>query len=156
LHEKARHDTVDTYLRQREQNIMFNLQSAHFKTLVPNLMVDNINDTIDFYTHILGFHVMMTAPAAEPFSWVMLAHGPVTLMFQQRNSMIEEYPILAERQIASGSFTLFIEVEEVKELYHAIKDEVTIIKELEQTSYGTIEFALEDSNGFILTFAEKL
>ena len=41
-----------------------------------------------------------------------------------------------------------------KSLYHRIKEKVKIIRDLYTTEYGTLEFIIQDCNGFALIFAE--
>ncbi|WP_419673641.1 hypothetical protein [Aliarcobacter butzleri] len=51
---------------------------------------------------------------------------------------------------------MYIEVENVDELYLKIKDKVTIYKEIETTWYGQKEFYIKDINGYILGFTIKI
>lgn len=122
------------------------------KQLTPNLMVDNVQETLRFYREVLGFSVVMTVPDEGAPVWAMVACGEVRLMFQDRASIVAEYPKL-DRSTLGGALTFYIKVDDVTELYARVKDRATILRPLHRTFYDADEFALEDCNGFILTFA---
>ena len=123
------------------------------KKLTPNLMVEDVNVTIDFYRDVLGFAVAATVPESGPLDWAMMQRDDVTLMFQARRSLTEEYAPLAGLPVG-GSLTFYTEVAGVQELYDALKDQVEIVLDMHDTFYGTREFAFKDRNGYILTFSE--
>jgi uncharacterized glyoxalase superfamily protein PhnB len=122
------------------------------KQLTPNLMVDNVNETVDFYQKILGFKLVMSVPQEGVFNWAMVQCGEVSLMFQERKNIIAEYPLLKDTPMGGG-LTFYIKVGDVKGLYEKIKKQVNIVVDLHKTFYGAEEFAIGDNNGFILTFA---
>jgi len=117
-------------------------------------MVKDVNKTIDFYTSVLGFKRIMTVPEEGKFVWAMVGHGSVMLMFQAKESLLEEYSCL-KNQSFGGGLTFFIRVSDVEDLYEKIKDKVEIVKKMGITPYGMKEFAIQDMNGFVLTFAEE-
>jgi len=62
------------------------------ESLSPNIFVDNMTETIDFYKSI-GFQVVMTVPEmGTEFVWAMLVNGDVTFMFQTFASLGDELP----------------------------------------------------------------
>lgn len=132
------------FIRQKEMVIL--------QQLTPNLMVDDVNETVSFYEKILGFKLVMSVPETGVFNWAMVQHGGVILMFQSKESLIEEYPAL-KTQAMGGALTLYIKVVDVAGLHNKIKDKVNIVLNLHKTFYGVEEFAIQDINGFILTFA---
>ena len=127
--------------------------TTHLKKLTPNIMVENVNSTIEFYQKFLGFESLATVPEEGPFAWAMLKRDTVELMFQSRTSLSEEIPALQQKEIG-GALTFYIEVDDVKELYEHLRESVTIVQDMHQTFYGAQEFAIQDCNGFILTFSE--
>ena len=118
------------------------------------MMVPDVNKTIDFYKDILGLGLLMTVPEKGEYDWAIMKSGNVEIMFQSQASLIKELPHLKERPLGGGS-TLYIEIDDVRDLYDRLKDHVKIIKELYTTFYDTCEFSIEDLNGYILTFAEE-
>ena len=123
------------------------------KQLTPNLMVDNVNETVVFYQKILEFELVMSVPQEGVFNWAMVQHGEVCLMFQEKKNLIAEYPVLKDTP-RGGGLTFYIKVGDVKDLYNKIKKQVNIVLDLHKTFYGTEEFAIQDINGFVLTFAD--
>lgn len=124
-------------------------------TLTPNFMAKSVNETISFYEDNFHFKVVMTVPENKKsdLNWAMMTNGKVNLMFQKKENLIEEYPVLAN-SASGGGLTFFIEVEHVEDLYNQLKAKVKIVKELGETFYGTKEFAIVDCNNYILTLAE--
>ena len=76
-------------------------------------------------------------------------------MLQKVESLGDDVPYLKNQPIG-GSFTLFIEVENVEEIYNRIKDEVEILVDLKTTFYGMKEVTIKDLDGYVLTFAERI
>lgn len=126
----------------------------HLKKLTPNLMVADVNRAMDFYRDTLGFTVLATVPEEGHFDWAMIQSGDVTLMLQARSSLIQEIPAL-ESHPGGGALTLYSDVTGVAELYAKLKGNVTIVQDLHTTFYGAQEFAVQDPDGFILSFAEQ-
>jgi uncharacterized glyoxalase superfamily protein PhnB len=123
------------------------------KKLTPNLMVENVNRTIEFYTGVLGVELLTTVPEEGQFDWAMMRRDTVEIMFQARSSLGGEIPMLVDVPIG-GSLTFYTEVAGLKELYDQLKDQVEIVQDLHTTFYGTQEFAFRDSNGYLLAFSE--
>ncbi len=124
------------------------------KKLTPNLMVEDVNQTLNFYTNILGFEVLATVPETGQLNWAMLKQGDVEIQLQLRASLTEELPIFKDKQIG-GALTLYIGVEGIEELHERLKDKVTIVQAMHTTFYGTQEFAIQDCNGFVLSFSQE-
>ena len=124
-----------------------------YETITANIMVENVKETIEYYKNMLGFEVILTVPEqGEKFDFAIIKKDSISLMFQEKNSLIEEYPTLATDSI-KPSFTLFITVKDVEALYNELKDKVQIAKEIHKTFYGKDEFAMFDNNGNILTIS---
>lgn len=115
-------------------------------------MVNNVNETVNFYQTVLGFNLVMSVPQEGIFNWAMVQCGEVSLMFQERKNIIAEYPALKDTPMGGG-LTFYIKVRDVTGLYEKVKQQVNIVADLHHTFYGAEEFAMKDSNGFILTFS---
>ena len=125
-----------------------------YKTITANIMVKNVQDTIEFYESKLGFQKTLTVPdSSEKLDFAILQKDDISIMFQEQQNLLEEYPTLANKDI-TPTFTLFITVDNIKVLYEEIKDKVRIAVDLHQTFYGREEFAIFDNNGNILTIAQ--
>ncbi|MBC8492174.1 MAG: VOC family protein [Chloroflexi bacterium] len=125
------------------------------KKMTPNLMVEDVNRTIEFYRDVLGFELLVTVPEEGQFDWAMMRRDDVEIMFQARSSLGGEVPALANVPIG-GSLTFYTEVTGLMELYERLKGQVEIVQDLHTTFYGTQEFAFGDCNGYILGFSEAV
>ncbi|MDN5214652.1 VOC family protein [Fulvivirgaceae bacterium BMA12] len=124
-------------------------------SLTPNLMVKNVNDTLDFYQNTLDFQLLQTVPEEGSFDWAFVQKDDVLIMFQKDTSIREEYPEL-ENYEQGGALTMYIKVADLQKWYENIKDKTNVIKPMNKTFYGANEFAIQDPNGFILTFSDIL
>ena len=124
------------------------------KKLTPNLMVEDVQQTLAFYCDVLGFHVQMTLPEQPPFDFAIVQRDQVELMFQSRSSLSENVPVLLGQPIGASQ-TFYIEVEDLQKLYEALRNHVDIVVDLHTTFYGTQEFYFRDVNGYILSFSES-
>ncbi len=52
-----------------------------FESLSPNLIVSDVNRSVEFYVGLLGFTQLASVPDSGIFSWAMVQRGPVTVMF---------------------------------------------------------------------------
>ena len=123
------------------------------KKLTPNLMVEDVQQTLAFYHDVLGFKVLMTLPDQPPFNFAIVQRDEVELMFQSRSSLSENVPALTGHPIGASQ-TFYIEVEGLAKLYEDLRDRVEIVVDLHTTFYGTQEFYFKDVNGYILSFTE--
>lgn len=134
-----------------------------YKKLTTNMMVEDVNRTIGFYSDVLGFEFVMGVPQnsqeivtakqkGQTLGFAIVKCGDVEMMFQARKSLAEEIPEFNDMKIG-GSLTFYVEVENVEGLYVKLKDKVTILKDIQTTFYGKREFYIQDCNGYVLTFA---
>ena len=135
------------------------------KKLTPNLMIEDVNKTIDFYKDILGFEfvmgvptekneVLMKLPEDKALIYALMKFGNIEVMFQAKESLSEDIPIFKDCKIGA-SLTLYFEVNNIGEMYEKLKDKVTVVKELHTTRYGMQEFYIKDCNGYILGFSQQ-
>lgn len=127
-------------------------------TLTPNLMVENVEATIEWYERVFDAETIDTVPPVGDgqLLWALVMIDDVSLMFQHRESLEEDHPPLAGATIG-GSLTFYIDADEVDELHDRLKTvDAEIVGELHDTDYGRREFAVQDHNGYILWFGETL
>ena len=124
-----------------------------YETITTNIMVRNVKETIKFYEEKLGFKKIVTVPEdGDILNFAIIARDNISIMFQEQNNLIEEYPSLKVDNI-KPTFTLFITVKDVNNVYNELKGKVKIAKELHKTFYGKDEFAIFDNNDNILTIS---
>jgi len=134
------------------------------KKITPNIMVADVNATVDYYKNNLNFQIVMgvneqkevkmgDSATGSTLTWAMIKNGDAEIMLQREDSMIEELPEFKRLKIG-GTFTLYISMQDVKTFYGKIKDKVEIVKDMHKTFYGANEFVIKDLNGYIVYFAE--
>lgn len=130
----------------------YNLLLLTMETLSPNIFVNNMCETIDFYK-MLGFKITMSVPeTSDNPVWVMMTNGGVTIMFQTFDSLANDLPEIPRQN--GGSLLLYINLKNIRSFFDAISTKVIVLKELETTFYGATEFTIRDNNGYVITFAE--
>ena len=126
-----------------------------FTKLTPNLLVASVERSLDFYTRVLGFERGMTVPEQSPFVFASVTDGPVEIFFNDAAAAAKEYPAFAGRPIGATG-TMYIEVDGVDALHERIKAQVKIAMPLVTQFYGMREFAIEDPDGYVITFAQRV
>jgi catechol 2,3-dioxygenase-like lactoylglutathione lyase family enzyme len=121
--------------------------------ITPNLVVSDVERSLAFYRDVLGFSVAVTVPARGPFVFASVRSGPVEVYLNAPGPAFAEYPAFQGRPIG-GTFTLFLEVEDISAAHDDLKDRVTVVMPLEKKWYGVTEFAILDPDGYVITFAE--
>ena len=120
--------------------------------LTPCLKASDLEETVRFYTELLGFRVESLWPPDEP-TFVVLDHGPsldrvaVSLMFYSED-MVENEP----KPGLTGQLTL--DVDDVMSLFESLRGEVKVLWGPEVYHYGRREFSIADPNGYRLVFSE--
>jgi uncharacterized glyoxalase superfamily protein PhnB len=136
-----------------------------YKKITANIIVSNVNESLDFYEKILGFSLVMAVlegsqqvvtirDASTPLGFATIRRDDVKLMLQSRKSLAKELPSLAASPVGT-SFTLYIQADGIEALYKEIKDKAAIIEDLHTTFYDAREFCIRDSGGCVLTFASS-
>ena len=124
-----------------------------YETITTNIMVKDVKETIKFYEEKLEFQKILSVPEeGEVLNFAILKKDKISIMIQEQKNLIEEYSTLKTDEIVP-TFTLFITVDDVSEVYNELKDRVEIAKELHKTFYGKDEFAIFDNNRNILTIS---
>ena len=127
-----------------------------FKKLTPNLVVRNVEASLTFYRNVLGFQPGFTVPDAPPYVFGSVTSDGVEIFFNDQKAVAEDYPALGAKPIG-GSLTLFIEVEEFEDLFQRVQQHgAKITMPMKDQFYGMREFAFEDPEGWVVTFAERI
>jgi lactoylglutathione lyase len=130
-------------------------ETVKFVSLTPNLLVEDVNASVEFYRDVLGFNLMMSVPETGRLDWAQVGNGGANIMLQSLSSAAAEQPVFADMKIG-GSLGLFIVVKGVNELYERVKGKAQLVADIHDTFYGMREFAIQDNSGYILVFAEEL
>ena len=127
----------------------------HFKKLTPNLVVANVERSLAFYVDTLGFERGLTVPEDSPLVFASVTSGPIEIFFNDRAVAVKEYPGFGGKPIGATG-TLFIEVDGVDALHDQLKPSVKVVMPIATQFYGMREFAIEDPDGYVITFAERV
>ena len=125
-----------------------------FTKITPNLLVANVERSLAFYVDTLGFTRGMTVPDASPFAFASVTAGPVEIFFNDAAGAVQEYPGFAGKPIGCTG-TLFIELQGIDAFHERLEPSVKIVMPIETKFYGMREFAIEDPDGYVITFAER-
>ena len=124
------------------------------KSLIPNLIVEDVNRSLLFYHNTLGFETVLTVPEAGVLDFAMLKLDDVTIMLQSFSGYAEALPENKDQKIG-GTIFLYIDVENLDEIYKKVRSAgAEIVVDINTTFYGTTEFTIKDSDGYLLIFAE--
>jgi uncharacterized glyoxalase superfamily protein PhnB len=132
-----------------------------FQDVVPNLIVADIDRSSAFYRDVLGFTVVTTVPDASPFVFVWLQRDDVSVFLNVRSGVAEDLPLLAQRSIG-GTNTLFmtIDAESVDEgidrVFRSVEGRAKVVMPLKNQFYGMREFGIEDPDGYVVFFAQRI
>ena len=125
------------------------------QSLTPNLMVEDVEETIKYYEDVLGFTTIQTVPIDGKLAWGMIKRNEVVMMFQSKRSMEDGLTEMQGRK-PGGGLTLYIKMDGVQEWFEEIQEDAEVVAEIEETFYETLEFSIMDLNGYVITFAEDL
>ena len=93
-----------------------------FKKLTPNLVVRDVESSLNFYRNVLGFEPGFTVPDQPPYVFGSVTSDGVEIFFNDHKTVAEDYPALGAKPIG-GSLTLFIEVEGIADLYQKLQEQ---------------------------------
>ena len=133
-------------------------QSITFTKLTPNLLVASVERSLAFYVGVLGFTRGMTVPDASPFVFASVTGGAVEIFFNDAAAAAKEYPAFGGKPLGATG-TMFIEIAgagAVDALHDRLKPHVKIVMPLVTQFYGMREFAIEDPDGYVMTFAQRV
>jgi uncharacterized glyoxalase superfamily protein PhnB len=126
--------------------------------VTPNLIVADIDLSTAFYRDVLQFSVVTTVPDTAPFVFVWLQRGGVNVFLNTAEGT--HLPELT-RPIG-GTATMFMTVEAesaavgVDALFEQIKSQARVVMPLVTQFYGMREFGIEDPDGYIIFFAQRI
>jgi uncharacterized glyoxalase superfamily protein PhnB len=127
-----------------------------FTKLTPNLVVADVERSLAFYADLLGFTRALHVPDEPPYVFASVTGGAVEIFFNQADTVVKDHPEWAGKTAPSAANSMFIEVQGVDELYARVRSKTKVVMEIVTQWYGMREFAIEDPDGHIVMFAERL
>lgn len=117
------------------------------RAATPMIHVPDVRASAAWYEAI-GFTVLETYDdGADGWSFAILSAGASRVMFNQGGRPSAE----RRREV-----DLYVDVEEVDQLYASLKDRVEVVEPPHDTHYGMREFIIRDVDRFWITFGQKL
>ena len=126
-----------------------------FTSVTPNLLVRDIDRSTAFYRDVLGFKIKQTVPDAAPFVFVWLERDGIPVFLNDPKAIEQDFQGAASRP-AGGTATVFFTIAGVDAFHDQVQAHAKVIMPLKTQFYGMREFAVEDPDGHILTFAERV
>ncbi|MEO5896398.1 MAG: VOC family protein [Vicinamibacterales bacterium] len=129
--------------------------------VTPNLIVAEIARSMAFYQEVLGFAVVTTVPDASPFVFAWMQRDGVNVFLNSIQGMAGDLAGLAARPIG-GTATMFFAVERdavaggIDEFFAQVSGRAEIVMPLKDQFYGMREFGVEDPDGYIILFAQRI
>jgi uncharacterized glyoxalase superfamily protein PhnB len=133
-------------------------QKQMIEALTPLLNVRDVEVSMNFYTHTLGFEVVGEWTLEERVRWVRLRNGSVELMLNSSEEASDD-DIARSRRSGSASFTdsvLYFTVPDVDALHATLKARGFNVTEPHKTEYGLREFHARDLDGYELAFVSPV
>lgn len=133
--------------------------------LTPNMMVNDVRESVEFYVKILGFKLNMAVPEnsetiendlkdGKNYVYAMVSRDEVFIMFMKKD-VFEEDLFMLKGSAIGASVSFYVDVDNIDEMYTSLKGKVEMAIDLRTTWYGMQEFYIKDCNGYILGFAES-
>lgn len=117
--------------------------------LIPEMIVNDLQTMIEFYSKCFDFKLVATDPEIEPYSWIQMENELCSIMMQTYDATTVEIPDMKKRLTGTDLLMLKVDsADSVKKLYErfqAIKG--TVYMEIKQTEYGSCEFGVSDPEG---------
>jgi len=126
------------------------------RDILPLLVVDDLQATIDYYIHKLGFGIQQVSPAEGPPNFAIIKRKDARVMLEAQASYARHNaadPITGPRGIG---VELHMVASDGVDALHAELSMlgVDIIKPIHTNQYGVRHFSIRDLNGYILTFKQ--
>jgi uncharacterized glyoxalase superfamily protein PhnB len=133
----------------------YDLFGEKLESLTTNLLVENVDSSIQFYEKYVGFKLYKKFPFEGEINFAVLEYERKYIMLQDKEIFKEDKPVYVGGEIPA-SFSLYIEVDNADSIYkRLIVEEVEVVQDYQPMFYGRKEFSIKDLDGHIITFSES-
>jgi hypothetical protein len=119
---------------------------VRLEATAPVLVALDVGATAKWYEDHLGFKAALF-PARAPFDFAILGRDGIEIMIQRCGPDDLLRP--------AGDWHVYVRTTGVRELHAQLRGHVPIVDPLRTKRYGSVEFAIEDPNGFRLVFSQE-
>lgn len=117
-----------------------------FRNLKPMLRTWDLEETVAFYTNLLGF---ACDALDQEWGWAQLSRDGIAVMLSGPNSHEGD-------QSPSWTGSLYFTLDDVESLWQSLQGQVRVCYPPADFPYGMREFAIYDNNGYLLQFGQPL
>lgn len=118
------------------------------------LIAENAQETIDFYTNVFDSQNIVVFLSNDNSESALINIDSVKFLIYSRKSFENEDTSILVDNIDSREY--FIYSENIDSLYKSIEEKVRIISRPNFITQNLRSFSIEDVNGYVLTFLEKM
>ncbi|HEX9745894.1 MAG TPA: VOC family protein [bacterium] len=119
------------------------------KKLAVELKPRNLEETIEWYTSVLGFKLKDKFEEDGKYTFARFASGDITIEFYGGPDYFgDTQPALTG--------VLYFTPDDVDAMWEKVKGKAEVVKELETSKYGLREFRIKDVNGYELSFGVEV
>lgn len=127
--------------------------SEQITKLTPIIVVDDVQQSVDFFTATLGFTKTIEVPDEDGLQFAAVLRDGVEIMVQSSDAGDDTF---SNEDIAAraGQAFLYLEVGDIELIISATKD-ADIVKPAHVTDYGAREIYLREPGGNVLGFSQQ-
>lgn len=117
--------------------------------IIPELIVDDIEGMVGFFSDKFDFKVEATDPEEGHYTWAQIVNGNNRIMLQETRVTKLEIPELNTRITGTDLLMLKLEnAEVVRNAYERFANEPgSVCMKIRVTEYGSCEFGVKDPEG---------
>lgn len=127
------------------------MNMPRLKDMVVMLMCDDVQESIKFYTNILGFSVVDRMDTVGKTGWASLSNGRIQLMLASPDYIPE--PQKSEGRYSQTMYYFY--PDDVESLHAEIRQSGLDVTDLTARFYGMTEFEMLDPSGHVLVFGQE-
>jgi predicted enzyme related to lactoylglutathione lyase len=122
---------------------------SHISQVIPELLVEDIERTGDFYNRVLGLKLEILYEVDGRPQYAKLGEGNFTVFLNRQPD---------RGQLASGQppAKVWFVVQGIDDLHAKLQEDGFEMEAIDETAYGTKEFLLNDPDGYRIGVVERL
>ncbi|MFN7932208.1 MAG: VOC family protein [Bryobacteraceae bacterium] len=124
--------------------------------VIPELTVEDVSRSIDFYCSRLGFTEAARAPEDGVPVWAEVKNQDARIMFQRRAEMFLEIPSLAGTTLGGAAvIVLQVSVDDARRFAASASGGLEVVLPVRETEYGTVEIGVKDPDGYVVLISGR-
>ena len=127
------------------------MEPTKLKDLVPMLLCDDVQESLAFYTEVLGFEAVTRMDEIGKSGWASIRNGTVQLMLASPAHMPP--PVKVEGKYSQLIFYFY--PDDVVALRESIIAKGYAVSDMRVAFYGMKEFDMSDPSGHVLWFGQE-